>query len=167
MHHHAEGLHVQATPNMSGHGVFAMRDFVQGEYLLTWGGRILTTSAIESERADRNLYVVQVEEDLHSVTLPDLIGVGDYVNHSCDPNAVLSGQITLIARRDIRAGEQVLYDNATTNSIRLREYEFVCLCGSPRCRGQVTAQDWRRPDLQRLYRGQFSPYLQRRIDAIW
>jgi hypothetical protein len=44
--------------------------------------------------------------------------------------------------------------------------EFTCRCGTALCRGQVTGQDWRRPELQERYRGYFSPYLQQRIDNL-
>jgi hypothetical protein len=43
--------------------------------------------------------------------------------------------------------------------------EFICGCGTPVCRGRVTAEDWKRKDLQMRYEGYFSAYLQRRIAA--
>ena len=44
--------------------------------------------------------------------------------------------------------------------------EFDCACGSARCRGRVTGNDWRDPLLWKRYAGHFSPYLQRRIAAL-
>ncbi len=44
--------------------------------------------------------------------------------------------------------------------------EFDCECGSPLCRGRVTGEDWRNPELWQRYAGHFSPYLARRIDAL-
>src|SRR5262249_55358196 len=43
--------------------------------------------------------------------------------------------------------------------------QFPCGCGATTCRGHVTGDDWARPELWERYRGYFSPYLQRRIDA--
>jgi len=40
-----------------------------------------------------------------------------------------------------------------------------CRCGAPTCRRIVTGKDWKRQDLQRKYRGLFSWYLERLIDA--
>jgi hypothetical protein len=38
-----------------------------------------------------------------------------------------------------------------------------CACGAASCRGVVTGQDWRRPELQRRYGDYMSWYLQRKI----
>ena len=43
--------------------------------------------------------------------------------------------------------------------------EFACGCGAARCRGRVSGDDWRLPELRERYAGYFSAYLQRRIDA--
>jgi len=88
----------------------------------------------------------------------------DYVNHSCQPNAGLSGQIVLLALRDIAAGEEVCYDYATSDSCPYHEFE--CACGSPQCRGWVTGSDWKRPELWERYADYVSPYLQRRIALL-
>ena len=87
-----------------------------------------------------------------------------YFCHSCDPNAAVSGQITLVAWRDIRAGEEVCFDYATTDG---SDYdEFACTCATSQCRERITGEDWRRPELQARYAGSFSPYLQRRIERL-
>ena len=44
-------------------------------------------------------------------------------------------------------------------------FSSTCQCGGPDCRGRITGNDWQLPDLWERYRGHFSPYLQRRIDA--
>ena len=44
--------------------------------------------------------------------------------------------------------------------------QFQCGCGAATCRGKITGEDWRRPELWKRYRGHFTPYLQRRIDAL-
>ena len=63
--------------------------------------------------------------------------------------------------RDIEAGEEVCFDYAMSDG---EPYdEFDCQCGTPLCRGQVTGNDWQRPELQKRYDGYFSPYLQARI----
>ena len=85
----------------------------------------------------------------------------DYVNHSCDPNGGLAGQITLVARRPIGVGEEVCYDYATSDGSA--DQSFECRCGARDCRGRVTGNDWLRSDLQTRYGEFFSPYLQRRL----
>ena len=88
----------------------------------------------------------------------------DYFNHSCSPNAGLSGQTVLVALQPIAAGEEVCFDYAMTDGSPYDE--FRCTCGSPHCRGQITGNDWKIPALWEHYAGRFSPYLQKRIDRI-
>jgi hypothetical protein len=40
------------------------------------------------------------------------------------------------------------------------------MCGSPNCRGLITEEDWKIPELQKKYDGYFSWYLQEKIDGI-
>jgi len=82
-------------------------------------------------------------------------------NHSCNPNSGLSGQITLIAIREIERDEEVCFDYAMSDSSDYDEFE--CHCGQPNCRKKITGRDWKLPELQGRYRDYFSPYLQRRI----
>jgi hypothetical protein len=85
-----------------------------------------------------------------------------FSNHSCDPNIGVQGQIVFIALRKIAAGEELTHDWATTDD---DDYTLACRCGATECRGIITGKDWQREDLQRKYRGLFSWYLQRKIDA--
>jgi len=85
-----------------------------------------------------------------------------YTNHSCDPNIGVQGQIVFVAMRAIAPGEELTHDWATTDDL---DYEMACRCGSPDCRGVVTGKDWMKKTLQEKYRGWFSWYLQRKIDA--
>jgi hypothetical protein len=106
---------------------------------------------------------LQVEENLFLLP-PETLDAADFVNHSCAPNAVLSGATALLAWRRIQVGEPICYDYATSDGC---DYdEFDCYCGAPECRGRVTGSDWARPELQRRYAGYFSPYLQRRIERL-
>lgn len=145
----------------NGHGIFAQVPLKRGELLAVFGGSVypgeLFTALPERERS----LSLQVEENLFLV--PDKIDEGDYVNHSCDPNAGLSGQIALVAMRDIRPGEEVCFDYAMSDT---QPYdEFDCRCGAANCRGRVTGSDWRIPELQQRYKGYFTPHVQRLIDG--
>src|SRR5262249_62161784 len=108
-------------------------------------------------------YTLHVADNLHLVTPLDQVGGADFINHSCDPNAGLSGTTNLVALRAIQTGEEVCFDYAMSDSnIYL---DFACDCGKPNCRKFVRPDDWRRPELRRRYRALFSPYLRRRIAA--
>ena len=127
---------VHPIPNRGGHTVVAREAIAKGELIVVWSGTLVTG------------------EELNGMP-------PNYVNHSCSPNAGLSGQIALVAMRDIGAGEEITYDYAMSDGSPYDE--FTCSCGSPHCRVQVSGEDWRRPELWQRYEGYFSPYLQRRI----
>ena len=83
------------------------------------------------------------------------------VNHSCDPNVGMGGDVVLVSMRDIAAGEELTIDYA----LFLGDPGFAmeCQCGAAACRGVVTGTDWMRPEVQRRYRGWFSWWLRREI----
>lgn len=144
------------------HGLFARTFIAAGELLIVWGGVIMSLDEIKNVHADERQYAVQVDEDAFLLTPePE---AGDFINHSCNPNAGLSGQISVIALRDIKPGEEVCFDYAMSDSVPYDEFE--CACGEPTCRGRVSGNDWLIPELQLRYAGYFSPYLQRRINRI-
>jgi len=81
-------------------------------------------------------------------------------NHSCDAIIGMRGEITFVAMCDIRAGEELTHDWATTDD---DDYSVECRCGSSNCRKILTGKDGQRPDLQKRYAGYFSAYLARKI----
>ena len=98
---------IQAHPkaNGNGNGIFARQLLKKGELLAVFGGVVYEWDTfINLPERDRSL-CIQVEENLFLVPRP--IGDGDYVNHCCNPNAGLSGQIALVAMRDIQPGEEI------------------------------------------------------------
>jgi hypothetical protein len=154
---------VVEAPEKGGGGVRAVSPVAAGEVIAVWGGAIVATDALASLPPQYREHTVQVEEGLFLASLvPD--DPADFVNHSCAPNAGLNGQIVLVAMRDIAPDEEINFDYAMTDG---EPYdEFDCACGTPSCRGKVTGNDWRLPELWTRYAGYFSPYLQRRIDRL-
>ena len=156
-------LEGRQSSEKGGRGVFACTPIRAGEIVAVWGGDVMTGEELARLPQDRlTSLAVQVDEDLYLVTTKE--GPGDWINHSCNPNAGLRGQITLVAMRDITPGEEVCIDYAMTDGSPYDEFE--CACGAPTCRGRVTGDDWRNPMLWAQYAGFFSPYLQRRIERL-
>lgn len=146
-----------------GYGVFAKSVIEPGELIGLWGGRIVGRDALASLPAEIRHHTVQVEEELFLASIrPD--EPPDYINHSCAPNAGLDGQIAIVAMRCILPGEEVTIDYAMCDGSAYDEFD--CTCGAAICRGKVTGHDWRDSALWKRYAGYFSPYLQRRIDAL-
>lgn len=155
-------LEVRACPEKGGSGVFACRPVAAGELLAVWGGIVVAGARLSDYSEYAQTHGLQVEEDLFLLPLTE-DDPSDFFNHSCDPNAGLSGQICLVAMRPISAEDEICFDYAMSDSNPYDEFE--CSCGAPNCRGRVTALDWQIPGLQERYRGFFSPYLQRRINS--
>ena len=94
-----EGLILRHT-GPKGLGVFAARDFAEGERVLRFGGSLLHAQSI----ADFT-HAIQVDKDLF---LGPSGGMDDFVNHSCDPNSKLKSAppgLELYALRPIAEGE--------------------------------------------------------------
>jgi uncharacterized protein len=158
--HISSKLEGRQIPSKGGRGVFARERVRAGETLLVWGGDVVTGEMLKWMSEEKHRLAVQIEEDLYLVTPNE--GPADWVNHSCDPNAGLAGQIVLVALRDIPVGEEICFDYATSDGSPYDEFE--CGCSSRRCRHHVTGDDWKLPELQARYAGHFSPYIQRRIE---
>ncbi len=147
-----------------GCAVFARQAIAVGEVLAVWGGRVVTGAqftAITLENPTRQ--AVQIDDDLFLLSETSN-EPADCFNHSCNPNAGMRGQVGLEAMRDIAPGEQVTFDYAMCDSTPYDEFD--CQCGAPTCRGRVSGDDWRRPELWARYDGYFSPYLQKRINRL-
>ncbi len=162
-HYLSPKLQVRAEPEKGGFGVYARGSVAVGEVVAVWGGYIVDAEQLATLPHEIQQHTVQIEEGLYSATIGGA-ETADFINHSCDPNLGLRGQITLVALRDIDVGEEVCFDYATTDCTPYDEFE--CHCGTPICRGTVRGDDWKLPELWAKYAGYFSPYLQRRIDRL-
>lgn len=152
---------LEARAKKYGNGIFAVEPLKKSDVIAVFGGDIYGWDLFTTLPDRLRSLSLQVEENLFLV--PVKVGSGDYVNHCCEPNAGLAGQIVLVAMRDIQPGEEVCFDYAMSDATSYDEFD--CECGAPACRGRVTGSDWRDPVLQQRYAGYFTPYIQRLIDG--
>src|ERR1700738_3338886 len=146
-----------------GRGLFATANIAKDEIVAVKGGHIVDGETLRCEIAPRLGPVeIQIDDNLFiaPVTPEECEGSMLYSNHSCDANLGMRGEITFVAMRDIRAGEELTHDWAATDD---GDYSLKCKCGAANCRGTLTGKDWQRPDLQKQYAGYFSAYLARKI----
>jgi SET domain-containing protein len=146
-----------------GRGLFATADIAKDEIVAIKGGHIVDRKTLR-EKITPQLGPVEIQIDdnlfIASVVQEELEGSMLYSNHSCEPNLGMRGEITFVAIRDIRLGEELTHDWAMTDD---DDYSVECKCGAPNCRKTLTGKDWQRPELQRRYAGYFSAYLARKI----
>lgn len=153
---------------VGGKGTFAKKNISKGDRLLIMGGYITALKDeldLPSEFNDNGL---QITEDL-VLSIRDKYHLGgiNFFNHSCSPNAGFNGQIFLVAIRNIKKGEEIVFDYAMTlyHSKKAASYKMKCLCGSKECRGIITDNDWKIKKLQKKYKGFFQYYIQEKIKS--
>jgi hypothetical protein len=149
-----------------GRGLFATTEISKHEIVAVKGGHIVDRNTLREQIAPRLGPVeIQIDEDLFIAPVTDEERELSmlYSNHSCNPNLGVRGEITFVAMRDIRAGEELTHDWAMTDD---DDYSVECKCGAPNCRKILTGKDWQRADLQTRYAGYFSAYLARKIAVL-
>lgn len=111
---------------------------------------------------------IQIGEDLHLVEVPEITQrrEGGSLNHSCDSNLWMEDEVTLVARRDIEAGEELTVDYALFTVQPDWKLEMPCRCGLVVCRHLITGNDWQLPDVQMRYYPLFSPFINARIERL-
>src|SRR5258708_37070707 len=149
-----------------GRGLFAITDIAKNEIVAVKGGHVVDRKTLREKitpvmgpveiQIDDDVFIAPVTEEERELSML-------YSNHSCDPNLGMRGEITFVAMRDIRAGEELTHDWAMTDD---DDYFLECNCGVPDCRKTLTGKDLQRPDLQRRYAGYFSAYLACKIALL-
>lgn len=150
---------------IDGRGLFAKTFITKGEIIVVKGGYILTRAQRDQIGEALGPSEIQITETLFigPTTPAEREGGMMHLDHACEPNVGLQGQIVFIAMRDIAADEELTIDYAMFDD---EPYELQCRCGCTRCRRLITGLDWQRPEIQEKYDGYFSWFIQRRIDAL-
>jgi D-alanine-D-alanine ligase len=81
------------------------------------------------------------------------------INHSCEPNAWVTG-LDLCARRPLARDEEITLDYATMYTER--QVDYACHCGSPLCRGMWRGDDHLQPWFQDRYGDHVTDYVRQR-----
>ncbi|WP_089936615.1 SET domain-containing protein [Candidatus Entotheonella palauensis] len=149
---------------IEGRGLFAKAPIAKGEVVVVKGGYVMTMPQRDAVSERLGPADIQIADDLFigPVTDEEREGGMMHLNHSCDPNLGIQGQIVFVALRDIEIDEELSFDYAMGDDA---PWEMTCHCGSSRCRGTVTGYDWKRPELQERYDGYFSIYLHDKINT--
>jgi hypothetical protein len=155
---------------IAGLGMFARAPIRAGEMVIVWGGWECTREDVTAGRVAPRSTVYIGEDRFLGARVGEYNRErddrGDFINHACDSNVWLGDENTLVARRDIVAGEELTIDYALFEGDEAEVKPWDCRCGSPLCRRQVTGADWHLPALQERYRGHFSPFINRRIERL-
>jgi broad specificity phosphatase PhoE len=135
--------------SIAGRGLFATAALPAGTTVLRLGGRLLSSDELDAlfaaaaEDPDAPyIDTFSVTRDLH-IVLPDGTAA-HFANHSCDPNVERAGAFGFVARRDIAAGDELTIDYGLISGAE--GFRMDCTCGSTRCRGVISSDDWQELD---------------------
>jgi len=147
--------------SLGGKGMFAISDIEKGEKIVVFGGDYTDEKGMKKAQKLGKL-IMQWDDNLYSIE--DRGEDNSYfINHSCNPNLWMEDAFTLVARRNIKPDAEVTADYALWEADESFVSSWKCVCGSSLCRGRVTGRDWQNKDLQKRYKGNFSPLINKRI----
>ena len=115
-----------------------------GGIVVVKGGYVLTKHQRDEIGKELGPSEIQITEDLFigPTTESEREGGMMHLNHSCEPNLGLQGQIIYVALRNVAIGEELTFDYAMTDD---DPHEMKCPCGTKSCRGTITGADWKKP----------------------
>jgi hypothetical protein len=131
-----------------------------------FGGIVITAAEFEELPVNMQHFPFQVADELFLAPRDESdIGVGERINHSCSPSVGFCGAIALVALRDIAKGESITFDYATCVASNDDAFTMRCRCGASTCRGLITGEDWKLPDVQERLFAHFQPFIQAKVDG--
>ncbi len=150
---------------IAGHGLIAIEPISIGEIVAIKGGHIIDLKLFE-ERCESlvGMSILQIDDNfvLAPLEKDEIEDVVIYINHSCNPNIGLRGEITFVAMRNINIGEEIVIDYAMIQNNN--DEAMQCNCGAETCRKIITGHDWSHKDLQEKYGRYFSAFLREKIE---
>jgi len=149
----------------SGYGMFANSDIPAGEVLVKYENSphvLVSRHHVQANWSGQlsdwfARFAYPLTDEIYVTWSPDPAEWRP-INHSCDPNAWLTG-LDLAARRTISPGEEITVDYATFCSDAMAPFE--CHCGSAECRGTVRGSDYQERFIER-YGDHVSDYVRRK-----
>jgi hypothetical protein len=135
-----------------GYGVFSTKDLPKGSYVIEYIGRKMERATIfQVLSKEQGRYVFNLDEKWSiDGSVPE--NRAGRINHSCEGNCHIKkvdGHIWVVAKRDIRRGEELSYNYGyRLSGLRDMEKNWRCNCGASNCVGFILRKkDW--PELKR------------------
>ncbi|MCX6763456.1 MAG: hypothetical protein NTZ97_01850 [Candidatus Moranbacteria bacterium] len=108
-----------------GKGVFAAKDFKEGETVLAWKPKRISEGQLSKLPKEQKKYIAFSNGWYFLMQPPE-----KYVNYSCEANTLM-GKKCDIAKRNIRQGEEITSDYKDSIFDN-----FKCNCGSKDCKNK-------------------------------
>ena len=133
---------------------------------MEFGGDLVSRKeALSDAYRSRSVWVVGDDQYLALPKTDTVDSWDEHLNHSCDANSWLGDEVTLLAKRDIEAGEEITLDQGTWNfdDTAYTDNQEPCFCGATNCRHKLTENDWKLREVQERYQDHFHPMIQKMI----
>lgn len=88
----------------------------------------------------------------------------ELMNHSCDPNLWWGSDDNLVARRNIRKGDELTYDYSSAD-VGDWTASWECDCKSENCRKRITGNDCLDKGFQEKYQGHLPSWVMKYINS--
>lgn len=149
----------------AGLGLFAKEPMRKGEIVSVRGGHIITRQMEAEIKKPEGYWGYPIADEfvLAPFNSQEVDDVMMFLNHSCEPNVGILGQIIFVAMREINCDEELTIDYAMFGADK---EPMQCNCRSSECRRLIKDSDWKIAKLQEKYRGYFSSYIQMKINEI-
>jgi hypothetical protein len=149
-----------------GKGLFASKDFEEGEHILEITGDVIETEDPSSypEEITEHWAPLGMKGKKYRFITPEEPWI--YMNHSCDSNAGIINDRKLIAKRKIKKGDEINTDYSSLDIESLTQGKdrlmMECMCGSENCRKVITAFDGLKKEDQEKLKPYLNDYMKKK-----
>ena len=154
-------IEIKASKMLSNQiGLFAARDLKKdtiiadanklGEKLIPWSE---LENIDEITREKTRHYCLDTEEGFYVPADFNYLSVPWNMNHSCDYNVGFDDVGNFVTARDVKKGEELVWDYGMGRSYS--GFKMECKCGSKNCRGIITGNDWKNSEYVKKNRKYF------------
>ncbi|MBT3408824.1 SET domain-containing protein-lysine N-methyltransferase [Candidatus Woesearchaeota archaeon] len=150
---------------IAGRGIFAKEKINTNEIIAIKNGYIFNQKKFNKLPFECKIYCSQIDDNffLGPKKITEIEQNAIFINHSCNPNVGIRGQIIFFAMRDINLNEELTLDYSTQFTKMIAMKNTKCKCGNINCRSIIRDSDWKLNKLQIKYGNNFSEYILRKI----
>lgn len=138
---------------LHGKGIFAKKNIKKGEVIFI----------IKGEKIE---FLINTKKQAHLAGF-NWVGTGKsswvdpinhcvFFNHSCDPNSVIKGRVTVIAYKDIKKDDEIVFDYSLNEADIF--WHINCNCGTKKCRKVIRSIQFLPTNIFKKHEYHISPY---------
>lgn len=168
-------IYLQSS-EIHGQGYFSRKKILKGAIVFIFGGMPFFQNRLEllaKNNQEKYLFyrsVIHLSDDFYLKAFDGFHKSvkSRLINHSCNPNLIIEGQIIVRAFRDIMPSEELCLDYSTLSNPQ-DDHIIIesCLCKTTPCRKQIRSLDWRSRTLREKYGTHFSFDLLKHMNKLF